>query len=122
MINVSYETKYDGENEPRICKIVSVDGEPEGSEVVTNLTLSNKDELVNVSAEEIWEHMQNMVDYMKVKSSELTLVNPGLYPDEGWPNIGWAGLNSLNEELTQWWLYVSRRDVVESSPQVLHYH
>jgi hypothetical protein len=121
MINVTYETRYDGETAPKICKIVSAEGEPSGSEIVTNLTLSNSDEIENVSNEELWEHMNNLVDFLKVKSADLSLVDQSIYPEEGWPAVGWAYLSTLNDEITQWWVYVSRRDSAPET-QVLHYH
>jgi len=118
MIKVDYETKYDGQNSPKICKVVSADGEPE---VVTNLTLSNEDELSKISEDEIWEHMTNMVDYIKTKATELTLVDKNVYPHNGWPAEGWHTLDALNEELTRWWMYITRRDADEPV-QVLHHH
>jgi hypothetical protein len=121
MINVRYETKYDGATAPRVCKIMSIDSDPNAEEVVTNLTLSNLDEMQNISDEQLWEHMGNMVEYIKLKSLDLTLVDPSTYPDEGWPAVGWALISSLNEELTQWWVYMSRRDS-NSNLQVIHYH
>jgi hypothetical protein len=119
MMNVSYETRYDGSSAPQICKVVTVDNDK--SEVVTVLTLSNSDEISKISSEEIWSHMENMTDYMRIKGGELTLVEIQKYPEEGWPAIGWAYLSQINEELTQWWLYVMRRDAPEEK-QVLHYH
>lgn len=118
MIRVEYETRYDGEVSPKICKIVYADNEVE---VVTNLTLSNVDELEKISEDEIWQHMSNMVDYIKIKSSELTLVDKDVYPESGWPAQGWSLLYELNDELTRWWVYITRRDA-EEPVQVIHHH
>ena len=119
MMNVSYETRYDGSSVPQICKIVTMNGDD--TEVVTVLTLSNLDEIANISSEYIWDHMENIADYMRIKGSEITLVEQQTYPSEGWPAVGWAYLSQINEEITQWWLYVMRRDAPEEK-QVLHYH
>jgi hypothetical protein len=121
MISVRYETRYDGVTVPRVCKVMSIESDPDAEEMVTNLTLSNLDEMQNISEEKLWEHMGNMVEYIKLKSLDLALVKPSTYPDEGWPAVGWASIFNLNEELTQWWVYVTRRDS-NLDLQVIHYH
>lgn len=108
MMEVTYEAVYDGESKPKICKVVV---DPSGPEkIYTALSVSNFDETSELSEELIWQHLNNLVEYIKVLSQDLKMVDLGRYPDDGWPIINWVSLSRVQEEIMSWWIYVTQRD------------
>lgn len=112
---VSYEARCEAGEQPKLCKVVTSD---DGNEsVVTSLNLSNKDEVPNIEDDLLWEHMSNLVDYMKIVVSTISLVERGMSPDEGWPVLGWTDVQKINDEITTWWAYMTYR---EEPMEVIH--
>lgn len=106
-MEIVYEARYDQQSEPKLCKVVkSADGE----ESVTSLRLANRDELPNVSDDVVWQHMENLVDYIKISATDIHLVDRGMMPDNGWPVLGWPVMAKMHEEATQWWVYLTYKD------------
>lgn len=108
MIEVTYEAVYDGETKPKLCKVVSDSSSEE--KVYTGLSVSNFDETSYLTEELIWEHLNNLIEYIKLLSLELKMVDMGKYPDDGWPIINWVPLSRVQEEIMSWWIYVTQRD------------
>lgn len=107
MMDVTYEAIYDSPNKPRLCKVVTA---PDGERVPTALSLSNTEELDHLSEELLWEHMVNLVEYLKEASQRLTMVPVGVQPNDGWPVLGWHEIYRTHEEIMSWWIYVINRD------------
>jgi hypothetical protein len=112
---VTYEARYEEKHYPKLCKVVSSNDTE--NEIVTSLNLSNKDEVPNISDDVIWNHMSNLLDYMKVAVQTLSLVAKDTSPDEGWPIIGWPEIDNINSEVTSWWTYLMYRD---EQIQIIH--
>lgn len=108
MMEVTYESVYDGESKPKLCKVVS--GASESEKIYTALSVSNFDETSHLSEELIWQHLDNLIEYIKVLAQDLKMVELGMYPNDGWPIINWVKLSTVQEEIMSWWIYVTQRD------------
>jgi hypothetical protein len=106
---VTYESKFSEGDRPRLCKVVQSEVD-ETDRVVTTLTLSNTEEINIVNDDIMWEYMSMLLMYLKQEISSLKLTEQGVFPDEGWPVIGWPRIQKLNDEITSWWSYLTYKD------------
>ena len=106
-MEVTYEAIHNLPSKPRLCKVVTT---PEGQQVLTALSLSNTEELGHLSEELIWDHMINLVEYLKQASQDLEMVSVGVQPNDGWPVLNWQEIYNTHEEIMSWWVYVINRD------------
>jgi len=112
-MDTTYKTRFDGEHKPLLLKVVT-----SGSESVeTSINLSNSDETSNLSDDMIWDHMDNLVQYLNHLAGTATLIARGVSPDSGWPVSGWTDMVKTHEEIIQWWVYVTQRD---EEVQIIH--
>lgn len=102
MIIYKAEKKFD--LKPEIYKKYVVDEEDMMSAVIT---VQNKAELESITSDVIYQHLNNLVEYIKEKSLELKMEERGKWPEESWPLLGWALLDNLNEEYSAWWNHVT---------------
>ena len=88
------------------------------------LTPNNIEELSNVSDEIIYDHINNMIEYMKVLSVDMHIIPTGSNPRDGWPVVGWNEIYRINATTTEWWNYVEFRDVqaIISTTGIGHAH
>jgi hypothetical protein len=105
-MDVSYEARYEQGGRPTLCKVVSTGTE----EVVTVLLVNNTSETENLSDDLIWQHMNNLVEFIKVSSQDISLVPQGVQPSDGWPLLGWPTISRAQEELIAWWVFCTYRD------------
>lgn len=103
---VTYEALFLDDGNPALCKVVST----EGTKVITSLSVNNTHEITHLSDELIWQHLENLVSYIKTSSQEISLVDKGVVPRDGWPLVGWRSVVAAQEEALAWWLYITYRD------------
>ena len=106
---ITYESQFLKDDRPRLCKVVHSDSN-ETDRVLTTINLSNTEEIQNVDEDIMWEYMSMLLDYLKQEISSLKLTEQGVYPDEGWPVVGWPRIEKINNEITSWWAYLTYKD------------
>ena len=114
-METTYEAVIYETDKPQLCKIISSQEE----KIYTALSLYNIEELVHISDEIIYDHMKNILNYMKNYVQECYLTDPGVYPQNGLPVVGWLTVVRLQEEIMDWWQYVEYR---EEELQIIHAH
>ena len=111
-MEIYYETSFEEGVKPTLNKVISVGTES----ISTAIGVENTHELDMIDPEIIYNHMQNMLSYLKYLVSQTTLVGMGVLPIEGLPIIGWVAVTRLNEEINRWWVYLYYKN---EDPQVL---
>jgi hypothetical protein len=113
---ISYQANYEVGNKPYICKVFTASN---GEEVHTALHFANEDERKEFSAELIYEHLSNVIQYIRDEASKLEMIaidepvgsNP--WAIKGWEKLEWA-----NAEAHLWWndIYYRPESPVNNQP------
>lgn len=106
---IEYVANYYGsEKRPYICKKFVSSSQEESH---TAINVGNQEELENLSAELIYEHMQNVIKYLDEKMDFMTLIQlDELSHSEPWPIKGWSEVEWCQNEVALWWNYVYYKD------------
>jgi hypothetical protein len=105
---ITYEANYEPVNRPYICKVFTASS---GEESHTAINYENQAERLEVSAELIFQHLENCVTYMEDKSKEIKIVQlDEPIGSEPWPAVGWNELLWANNEINLWWSYIYYKD------------
>lgn len=102
----SYVFEYDGSERPKVIKRV-VDAN--GANVDTALNFYNEADRVSLTAEQLYMHIDNLVQYIKDRALLLSSIAlTDAVPDDGWHfgGGGWAEIEWAKEEMQKWWDYV----------------
>ncbi len=101
---ISYQVSYVEGSRPSIKKIFTASS---GEEFTTPINFENTEDKEAVSAELIYEHLDNCIKYIQDKSTDLRVI-PLNEPvgAEPWPAIGWFELLWANNEICLWWNYI----------------
>jgi hypothetical protein len=113
---IEYTAEYDEDAKPFLCKKITV-----GDEIIrTELTIHNKTEVENLTDEIIYEHLNNLVLYIKNDlSPQLEITAYQTVITEPWPLIKWHELSHINAEITEWYqLVYYREEVIEEDKPV----
>lgn len=86
------------------------------------ITPANTEELKSVEDEVIYQHIDNLIEYMKTLSQALKITPSGSNPRDGWAVIGWSQLSTVNSLTSEWWNYVEFRDESETIVIADHIH
>jgi hypothetical protein len=101
---MSYVANYELGNRPYICKVMTASS---GEEFHVALNYSNDSEREQMSAELIYEHLENCIKYIEDKAKTLSIIplnEPvGIEP---WPAKGWGELEWANAEINLWFMYI----------------
>jgi hypothetical protein len=68
---ISYKANYETGKRPYICKVLTASS---GEEFHTALNYENNTERLEMSAELIYEHLENCTKYIEDKSKELKII------------------------------------------------
>jgi hypothetical protein len=112
---IEYVTIYEIGLEPRLCKKIVIGG---SDPIYTDITISNKSELENISNELIYEHMENLVLHIKNLSKNIKITAENMEPTESWPLNGWHDMSHTNDNLSEWWSFVFYRPEPEEEEEV----
>jgi len=106
---IEYTAEYNEDVKPFLCKKITLGGES----INTEITIHNKTELENLTDEVIYEHLDNLVLYIKnylTPKLELTSYRQPLTTP--WPLINWHELSHVNDEISEWHQFVYYRTEV----------
>jgi hypothetical protein len=111
-MEISYLSVYKKGSRPQAVKRIS-DGS--GDFVDTPVSFEFTAEVENFTVEAIYQHLNNLVEYIKNTSQKLTPI--GLedeIPSDGWHLAGgWGEMMWANEECLKWWSHVYYKDEPE---------
>jgi hypothetical protein len=114
---MSYVANYEPLKRPYICKVLTASS---GEEFHIALNYSNDSEREEMSAELIYEHLENCITYIEDKAKTMSIIplnEPiGMEP---WPAKGWGELEWANNEINLWFNYIyykEERSVPVSEP------
>jgi hypothetical protein len=111
---IEYIFEYDGTERPKfIKKVVGSDG----TAVSTILNFHNEEERESLSAEQLYSHVDNLIQYIKDRAQTIESVKlDEPPPEDGWHygGGGWAEISWANEEVLKWWEYVYYREEEEN--------
>jgi len=98
----SYSFNYTEGRRPFIEKTLTASS---GETLSAKITYENKEDRETFTSENVYEHLENLLQYIKDKSSALSLVYENEENDgDGWHlNGGWAEMVWANEESLKWW-------------------
>jgi len=103
---IEYTAEYDEDAKPFLCKKITLGEES----IRTEISIHNKTELDNLTDEIIYEHLNNLVLYIKNDLAPRLEVTPYLQlVTEPWPLIKWHDLSHINDEITEWHQFVYYR-------------
>jgi hypothetical protein len=101
---MSYVANYEPLKRPYICKVLTASS---GEEFHVSLNYSNDSEREEMSAELIYEHLENCITYIEDKAKTMSIIplnEPiGMEP---WPAKGWGELEWANAEINLWFNYI----------------
>jgi hypothetical protein len=101
----NYVFEYDGSERPKVIKRI-VDSN--NTSIDTFLNFHNEADRLALTAEEVYSHIDNLVQYIKDRSQLITsvaLTDPR--PADGWHfgGGGWAEIEWAKDEILLWWEY-----------------
>jgi hypothetical protein len=106
---IEYIAVYNGADKPRAVKRIVFDS---GEIIDTPIAFEFADEVENFSDEEIYEHLKNIVQYIRDTAGKLSPIGLNeLTPNDGWHfKGGWGEIEWAKEEALKWWTYIYYRD------------
>jgi hypothetical protein len=111
---IEYTAEYDEDTKPFLCKKITLPDEV----IKTEITIHNKTELDNFTDEVIYQHLDNLVLYMKNDlSPSLEITAYQVSPTDPYPLIHWDHMTHLAEEIDSWFWYVYYRVEVVIDPE-----
>jgi hypothetical protein len=111
---MTYLFKYDGTNPPTWEKSF----ESSGGEVFSvSLVFENEDDRMQLTAEQAYQHMENMLQYVKDRTREASLIkleDPA--PTSYWPfNTEYDRVDATLREIQKWWEWAYYSEKFEST-------
>lgn len=105
---IEYVIEYSPGTKPEIIKkFVASSGE----EFTTNVYIFEESERVNLSDDEIYSHIANLLSYMRdVVKDEVSPILKDEKPSGGWPLTNWEKVETAKEEIFAWWEHVYYRE------------
>ena len=101
---INYQASYEVGTRPTIKKVFTASS---GEEFAMAINFENTEDREAVSAELIYQHMNNCVSYIQSKSGDLRIIQlDEPVGSEPWPAVGWFELLWANNELNLWWNYI----------------
>lgn len=104
---------YDGENLPKWEKIFTAEN---GETFSVSLVFENEEDRLQLTAEQSYQHMENMLQYVKDRTNNLSLVQLDddplntFYPLHG----NYDELESVMQEIQKWWNWTYFNDDFET--------
>ena len=102
---INYEFLYEPGNRPVLKKVLST---ASGESLETTVVFENVPDREALSSEQIYSHLDNLLQYIKDTTPNLSVIHLDEQNDgDGWHlNGGWAELEWANEEILKWWEFV----------------
>jgi len=100
---VSYVFEYSGPQErPKWARVIT---DADGVEQKVYLAFQNETERANLTVEEVYQHISNLIQYMKdVAQAAIPVAIDEDVPEDGW-HIGgnWGEVEWAKNETYDWW-------------------
>ena len=99
---MTYTFTYDGANPPKWEKSFTASS---GETFTVPLVFENEDERLMLTAAQIYEHMENMLQFVKDRTQEISLVQLNEpVPNTFWPLHGnYDQIEKTLTEIQKWW-------------------
>lgn len=99
---MTYTFTYDGLSAPRWEKSFTAES---GETFSVALVFENREDRLELNAEQVYEHMENMLQYVKDRTVNLSLIQLGEEPpQEFWPVHGnYDEIETIMQEIQKWW-------------------
>lgn len=110
---IEYELVYEAGSRPKCLKKFTASS---GEVFSVAFGFDNGEEREALSTEEIYVHLENLLQYIKDKAQNLSIIQLNEENDgDGWHlNGGWAEIDWANEEILRWWEYAYYRPETNS--------
>ena len=117
---INYQASYTAGVRPAIKKVFTATS---GEEFAMAINFENTEDKEAVTAELIYTHMNNCIQYIQDKSETLRLIaldEP--VGSEAWPAIGWFELLWANNEINLWWNYIYFKEEQANATMTIDAH
>lgn len=106
---IEYIAVYTSGTKPRATKRITMES---GEVIDTPISFEFAEEVDNFSDESVYDHLNNLVQYIRDIAANVAPVGlTELPPEDGWHlKGGWAEIEWAKEETLKWWTYVYYRD------------
>jgi len=109
---MQYKAVYESEERPKILKVFSAES---GESFTARIGLGVKEEIDQISTDTIYDHIRNLISYIKKATSEISITEKEEQVYEAWPIKGWEEVESAKDETIRWWEIAYFRDEEEPS-------
>jgi len=106
---MTYTFIYDGTNPPKWEKLFTAES---GETFSVALVFENQEDRLQLNSDQVYQHLENMLQYVKDRTSSLQLVQlDEEAPDHFWPLHGnYDEVETLMQEIQKWWNWVYFND------------
>lgn len=110
---MTYVFTYDGTDAPRWEKSFEA---ASGEVFAVSLVFENEEDREALTPEQAYEHMENMLQYVKDKTLSLSLIQLNDPPPDGyWPIVNdYEKVEQTMQEIHKWWSWAYYNDAFES--------
>jgi len=113
---MTYTFTYDGTNQPRWEKILTASN---GENLSVSLVFENEEDRLLLNAEQVYEHMENMLQFVKDRTQEISLIkleDPAprtYYPVHG----DYDKIEGIMREIQKWWNWAYYNDTFDTEEE-----
>jgi len=109
---MTYTFNYDGSNPPKWEKSFTASS---GEIFTVPLVFENEAERLNLTAVQVYEHMENMLQYVKDRTQQTSLVQlSDPVPETFWPLHGnFDEVEEVLREIQKWWGWAYYNDAFD---------
>lgn len=114
---MTYTFVYDGDSLPRWEKTLTASS---GESLTVNLVFENKEDRLLLTAEQVYQHMENMLQFVKDRTQDISLVRldqpapPKYYPVNG----DYDQVESTMREIQKWWNWAYYNDAFDTEDEL----
>ena len=101
---IEYKSKYEVGQEPHICKLITASS---GEEFCTEINLTNKSELENISDETINEHLDHLIQYLHHLTSEVSMYSEPEVWTKPFPFKNFKEIYDICQSMINWWMHLN---------------
>lgn len=106
---MTYAFIYDNPSAPRWEKSFTAES---GETFSVALVFENKEDRLQLTSSQVYQHMENMLQYVKDKTAYLSLIQLNEEPPQSfWPVHGeYDEIESVMQEIQKWWNWAYYND------------
>lgn len=107
---IEYVAEYTEGQKPSIKKVFTATSEETFS---AEIVLGLEEEIRNISTELIYNHLRNLIRYIKNSCEYISITEKDDDNIEAWPIKGWEKIENAKNEALDWWEIAYFRDEEE---------